>query len=155
MTYVVAHGSSRDVVVPAGWNNILLAEGFPYYSRLLGAQLLVADADYLTGYQELPGRLREPGVTVWVAVSNAEDPHGLRAENYLATAPHYTDLSEYPHPGLRMVRFQGVTLVRTADAGLPPLEQATTILRWAAEFDVKMRPELKGLLESVGPPSPG
>lgn len=153
MSYLVEHGSKRDVVVPAGDANIYLAEGFPHYSRQFGAQILVADADYLDGYAELPGRLREPGVTVWVAVPNGDDPHGLRAENYLATANRFTDLSRYPNPGLRMTRFQGVTMVRAADTSLPAADQAILLLRWAAEFDVEMRAHLAPVINGLPPPS--
>jgi hypothetical protein len=153
MTHLVEHGSKRDVVVPAGDANIYLAEGLPHYSRQLGADVLVADADLLDGYAELPGRLREPRVTVWVAVPNGDDPHGLRAENFLATANRFTDLSQHPNRELRMTRFQGVTLVRTADTSLSASDQAILLLRWAAEFDVPMRAHLAPVIDALLPPS--
>ncbi|MEP7106203.1 MAG: hypothetical protein ABI838_10195, partial [Chloroflexota bacterium] len=38
-------------------------------------------------------------VTVWVAVPNGDDRHGLRAKNFVATGDQFTDLRRYPDPG--------------------------------------------------------
>src|SRR5207248_7775437 len=141
MDYVLAHGSATDVVIPSGYLSIWAAEGLPYYSRLRGADVLIADADLLDGYAQFRPRLHQPGVTVWLAGINGDDPHGLRAHNFLANADHCDDLAQYPNPGFRLTRFQGITLVRAGDSGLSPVDQAITMLQWAAEFDPPLRPQ--------------
>jgi hypothetical protein len=155
VNYVLAHGSSRDVIISVGRASIWLAEALPYYARRTRSSLLVADGQALVNYVELPGRLRNGHTQVWAAIINQDDPHGLRAASMIAFGPVYTHLRSFPDPRLELTRYVGITLVRVRPAGLRPVLQMRVLLQWAASFEPSLLAQLTEVLAAERATSDG
>jgi hypothetical protein len=146
VNYVLAHGSSRDVIIPVGDNSIWLAEALPYYARRTHSHLLVAYGEWLARFVDLPSRLRDPHVQIWAAVVSGDDPNGIRAQHMIANMSSTTDLRTFPNPDLEVTHYLGVSVVRVRQSGLTPVDQMTILLRWAASFEPNLRAQLNAIL---------
>jgi hypothetical protein len=149
--YVLARGSTNDVIISIGQATGYVDVTLPYYVRRTHSHLLVADGNSLAFYGRLlPDRLRQPHAQVWLAVVNGDDTGGIRARNMIAVAFDYTALPPSTDGRFEVTRYVGITLARVHQAGLSAIQQVTALFRWAARAQSSLLPQLSQLLAEEG-----